>query len=220
MLEKRKYTRQELIDLYKTSRLDAIKNKIRRAGYLFTDTGRGSSYTLEITELPKADQFKQYCIEELGFDPRTDFTKLKTFLFFFLENEEFMTLQYNEMEQVIKAHGGSVSAATISSYFKQLSSIGWSVQEPFEYVYFLYDSSSGKNRYITREEYCSINKEFWQLLKRKKLSWSEAYHKIKEKYGNKPRKRRKEVKGGFFAKHYVELWDLIDNEMKDKLNDG
>ena len=31
MLEKRKYTRQELIDLFKTSRLDAIQNKIRRA---------------------------------------------------------------------------------------------------------------------------------------------------------------------------------------------
>ena len=136
MLEKRKYTRQELIDLFKTSRLDAIKNKIRRAGYLFTESGRGESYTLEITELPEADQFKQYCIEVLGFDPRSDFQKLKTFLFFFLENEDFMTLQYNEMEQIIQEHGGSVSAATISKYFKQLSAIGWADQEPFEYVYF------------------------------------------------------------------------------------
>ena len=220
MLEKREYTRQELIDLFKTERLDAIQKRIRRAGYLFTDTGRGSSYTLEITELPKADQFKQYCIEELGFDPRTDFTKLKTFLFFFLENEEFMTLQYNEMEQVIKAHGGSVSAATISSYFKQLSSIGWSVQEPFEYVYFLYDSSSGKNRYITREEYCSINKEFWQLIKTDGLSWSEAHSKIKEKYGNKPRKRPRAVKIAFAARQYEELWDLIDTDLKENKMEG
>ena len=67
MLEKRKYTRQELIDLYKTSRLDAIKNKIRRAGYLYTEAGRGKDYTLEITELPKEDQFNQYCIEVLRY---------------------------------------------------------------------------------------------------------------------------------------------------------
>ena len=220
MLEKREYTRQELIDLFKTERLDAIQKRIRRAGYLFTDTGRGSSYTLEITELPKADQFKQYCIEELGFDPRTDFTKLKTFLFFFLENEEFMTLQYNEMEQVIKAHGGSVSATTISSYFKQLSAIGWSVQEPFEYDYFLYESSSGKNRYITREEYCSINKEFWQLIKTDGLSWSEANNKIKEKYGNKPRKRSRAVKTGFHARQYDELWDLIETDLKENKMKG
>ena len=220
MLEKRIYTRQELIDLYKTSRLDAIKNKIRRAGYLFTETGRGSSYTLEITELPKADRFKQSCIEVLGFDPRTDFQKLKTFLFFFLANEEFMTLQYNEMEQIIQDHGGSVSAATISNYFKQLSAIGWAAQEPFEYVYFLHDSSSGKPRYISREEYCSINKEFWQLIKKEKLSWSEAYSRIKKKYGNKPRKRLKEVKIGFFSKQYEELWDLIDDELKEKNTEG
>lgn len=220
MLEKRIYTRQELIDLYKTSRLDAIKNKIRRAGYLFTETGRGSSYTLEIKELPKADRFNQYCIEVLGFDPRTDFQKLKTFLFFFLANEEFMTLQYNEMEQIIQDYGGSVSATTISNYFKQLSAIGWAAKEPFEYVYFLHDSSSGKPRYISREEYCSINKEFWQLIKKKKLSWSEAYSTIKEKYGNKPRKRLKEVKIGFFSKQYEELWDLIDDELKEKNTEG
>lgn len=220
MLEKRKYTRQELIDLFKTSRLDAIKNKIRRAGYLFTESGRGESYTLEITELPEADQFKQYCIEVLGFDPRSDFQKLKTFLFFFLENEDFMTLQYNEMEQIIQEHGGSVSAATISKYFKQLSAIGWADQEPFEYVYFLYDGSSGKTKYITREEYCSINKEFWQLIKKEKLSWSEAHSRIKEKYGNKPRKRSKEVKVGFFNKQYEELWDLIDTELKENKMEG
>lgn len=220
MLEKRKYTRQELIDLFKTSRLDAIQGKIRRAGYLYTDAGRGKDYTLEIKELPKADQFKQYCIEVLGFSPQSDFQKLKTFLFFFLENEEFMTLQYTEMEQIIKDHGGSVSAPTISKYFTQLSSIGWAVQEPFEYVYFLYDSSSGKTKYITREEYCSINKEFWQLIKQEKLSWSEAHSRIKEKYGNKPRKRLKEVKVGFFSKQYEELWDLIDTELKENQMEG
>ena len=124
------------------------------------------------------------------------------------------------MEQIIQDHGGSVSAATISKYFKQLSAIGWADQEPFEYVYFLYDGSSGKTKYITREEYCSINKEFWQLIKKEKLSWSEAYSRIKKKYGNKPRKRSKEVKVGFFSKQYEELWDLIDTELKENKMEG
>ena len=53
MLEKRIYTRQELIEIYKTQRLDAIKNKVKREGYSYIDSGRGASYTMQIVEIPK-----------------------------------------------------------------------------------------------------------------------------------------------------------------------
>ena len=33
MLDLRKYTRQELIDIFKTKRLDSIKAKLQRKGY-------------------------------------------------------------------------------------------------------------------------------------------------------------------------------------------
>ena len=77
MLEKRVYTRAELVDLFKTSRLDAIKKRIQRAGYIYSETGRGEGYTLEILDLPKGEEFKRYCIDVLGFDPRTYFARLK-----------------------------------------------------------------------------------------------------------------------------------------------
>lgn len=41
MLEKRIYTRQELIEIYGTSRLDAIKKKIKNKGYKYIESGRG-----------------------------------------------------------------------------------------------------------------------------------------------------------------------------------
>ena len=62
-LEKRVYSRAELVDLFKTERLDAILAKIKRAGYTFTASGRGKTYTLEIQDLPMVDPFKQFCID-------------------------------------------------------------------------------------------------------------------------------------------------------------
>ena len=56
MLEKRIYTRQELIKIYKTQRLDAIKNKVKREGYSYIDSGRGASYTMQIVEIPKGQE--------------------------------------------------------------------------------------------------------------------------------------------------------------------
>ena len=127
MLEKRVYTRAELVDLFKTSRLDAIKKRIQRAGYIYSETGRGEGYTLEILDLPKGEEFKRYCIDVLGFDPRTDFARLKAFLYHFLADDEFMTLQHNEMSRIIEADTGiRISPATISNYFDQLKARGWS----------------------------------------------------------------------------------------------
>lgn len=220
MLEKRTYSRSELIDLYKTNRLDAIKARIRRAGYVFSEAGRGNSYTLEILDLPREDHFKQYCIEVLGFSPQTDFQKLKYFLFFFLENEDFMTLQYNQMADIMTQNGIRITPQTISSYFQHLQAIGWAFTDHFDYVYFQYDETFGETRYITREEYCAINKEFWKLINTKHYTWSEAYYAIKQKYGSKPRKRPRSVKNGFFLTQYQAVWDLIDNEIKEKKLEG
>ena len=213
MLEKRIYSRSELIEIFKTNRLDAIKARIRRAGYVFTEKGRGADYNLEIQDLPREDQFKRYCVETLRFSPQTDFSKLKHFLFFFLQDEEFMTLQYNQMAQVLRQHGFSISPQTISNYFQHLQSIGWVFTDTFDYVYFLYDDNLGETKYISREEYCAINKEFWQLIKIDHLSWSDAYKVIKKRYGSKPRKRPLELKTAFFNHQYKAVWDLIDKEI-------
>ena len=47
MLELKQYTRQELISIYKTDRLDAIKKKVTREGYKYTNLGRGKDYVMQ-----------------------------------------------------------------------------------------------------------------------------------------------------------------------------
>ena len=120
MLEKRIYTRQELIEIYKTQRLDAIKNKVKREGYSYIDSGRGASYTMQIVEIPKGQAFKEYCINVLKFAPQTDFNILRCYLHNFIYNDGFITLQYNEMKEVLNKQGIDVCEMTIASYYEHL----------------------------------------------------------------------------------------------------
>lgn len=211
MLEKRVYTRAELVELFKTSRLDAIKSRIQRAGYVYSDNGRGANYTLEILDLPKGEEFKRYCIDVLGYDPRTDFEKLKVFLYYFLADDEFMTLQHNEMSWILEKNTGiRISPATISNYYDRLKARGWAEHCPSDYVYYIYDSTLTENRYISREEYCAIYREFWELVRKNNGDFQKAETRIKAKYGNKPKKRPREVKTAFFNREYRDLWEIIE----------
>lgn len=217
-LEKRVYSRAELVDLFKTDRLDAIKAKIERAGYTYRSSGRGKSYTMEIQDLPMEDPFKKFCIETLGYDQRTEFPKLKVFLYYFLADDEFMTLQNNEMSKLIEDQTGiHISSDTISNYYDRLKARGWADHFYGEYVYYIYDNNEKKNRYISREEYCSIYREFWAIVRAHKGDFSVADSKIRAKYGNKPKKRFKELKTAFFNKEYDELWQILENEYSKKL---
>ena len=93
MLELKEYTREELIAIYKTTRLDAIKNKVTREGYKYTSCGRGKDYKMVITLLPnKNNAFKEYCIKNLGFAAQTDFLKLKVFINAILSNDDLIKL--------------------------------------------------------------------------------------------------------------------------------
>ena len=221
MLEKRIYTRQELIELYKTKRLDAIKNKIKREGYSFNDCGRGASYTMEIISLPNTDnQFKRYCIEQLGFKPQVNFTILKYYIKNVLHNEGFITLQFNEMaavmreqmQDILEKENITITEQTISAYFQQLKSIGWLYSDCFEHVYYVYDNNICKNKYITKEEYCEMYKQYYEIIDREH-DYGKAETFIKRKYGSKPKKRIKELLNAFYNKEYKAAAALLEKEI-------
>lgn len=207
MLEKRIYSRQELIKLYKTERLDAIKKKITREGYSYINSGRGASYTMQIIDIPEEQAFKEYCIKELGFAPQTDFKILKYFLYNFIYDSNFINLQYNEMEEVMKKQGISVCKETISSYYKHLKSIGWIDTSQYEYIYYVYDIVQQHNRYISKELY----KEFYKQV----YSYYGVFYNaenIISKYGGKPKKRPLSQKNGIYNKQYNVVKELLEKE--------
>lgn len=54
--------------LHGTNRLDAIKKKLKKYGYEFTESGKGKEYKITIIAEPNAaSRFVIYCIETLKF---------------------------------------------------------------------------------------------------------------------------------------------------------
>lgn len=214
MLEKRIYSRQELIEIYKTQRLDAIKKKIKNEGYSYIESGRAASYKMQITEQPKGQEFKEFCIKELGFAPQTDFNKLKYYLYNFIYNDEFITLQINEKIEVLNKQGINISDKTIASYCEHLESIGWtSTMKYSEYIYYVYDKRLLHNRYISHEEYAEMYREFWRTVETNKGQFANAEKNIRSRYGGKPKKRPLPQKNGIYNMQYKAVQELLEKEI-------
>lgn len=118
MLEERTYTYAELSAMFGTRDNQGIQRRLNNMGIIFHTKGWGGGVTYEIQEI--TDPFKAFCILDLGFNSRTDFRKLRDFLFCFLNNEDFNWRPYEMMEEYLRTEGTSVSRQTISSYIRRL----------------------------------------------------------------------------------------------------
>ena len=216
MLEIKEYTRSELIELYKTSRIDAIRNKIQREGYKFTENGWGKKYTMTITNLPDQDLvFRDYCINELNFAPQTDFKLLKVFLYNFIFDDTFKDLQFNEMVKRLAEQNIRIAAQTVSRYFNHLKNLGWIdylALSADDYIYYIYDLKDRRNKYITAELYKEAWKEYWKQVERDKNKpdrFQAAEQNMYLKYNGKPKKRMKPTINGFYANQIRKLETLL-----------
>ena len=207
MLELKEYTREELIAIYKTTRLDAIKNKVTREGYKYTNCGRGKDYKMVITLLPnKNNAFKEYCIKNLGFAAQTDFLKLKVFINAILSNDDFLNLQYSEMARELKRTGTDITRQTVAEYFKKLDKLNWFGYDLIDCNYFIYDSANNKARPITREEYKAAWAAYWEG---KYNNTNEAIKSLYQLCGGTPKKTPKVQLNGFYNNQYKDLLELI-----------
>lgn len=202
MLQLKQYSRRELISIFKTDRIDSIKKLIIRQGYIYNDCGRGDKYTLTVVQLPPLkQQLKLYCIEELKFKPQIEIDKLCPFLYNVLTNDSFRKLQLNEMKEELEKQGVAISINTLSNYYQHLLSIGWIEKDYHDFIYYVFDSNINHNRYITKEEYCIMYKQYWNKVREDK-SFVNAEIEIREKFGNKPKKRVNVVTTAFCNDQY------------------
>lgn len=171
MLERRCYSRQELVDLFKTDRLDSIKNKLNRQGYQYTTDGRGKTFTLTITELPP--RFRSFCIEELGFHPQTDFKGLKEFLYRFFLDEKFQKLPSTAMAREV-----NMSYQTINRWIDKLIKQNMIMRDWFEFNYFAHGRDSADNIItfpIDKDTYSNAWSAYWDG---RQYSYSEAVNRM------------------------------------------
>ena len=91
MLELKEYTKSELTEIFRTKDTEGLKRKMDGYGVKYKSKGWGKKTVFEIQEIK--EPFKVFCITELGFDGRTDYTKLRNFYYYFFNDEEFMECQ-------------------------------------------------------------------------------------------------------------------------------
>ena len=158
MLELRDYSKAELVEIFGTEDAQGLKRKLQRYGIKFQTTGRGRTLTFTITET--ADPFKVFCIDELGYDGRTDFVKLRNFLYCFLNDDEFRAMPDEVKEQRMKESGKPMCRQTIAGYIAKLDAQNLIDRNSGEYIY--YFAYKDTQRIATRQEYSEAWKEYWE----------------------------------------------------------
>ena len=158
MLELRDYSKAELVEIFGTEDAQGLKRKLQRYGIKFQTTGRGQNLTFTITET--ADPFKVFCIDELGYDGRTDFVKLRNFLYCFLNDDEFRAMPDEVKEQRMKESGKPMCRQTITGYIAKLDAQNLIDRNSGEYIY--YFAYKDTQRIATRQEYSEAWKEYWE----------------------------------------------------------
>lgn len=199
MLKIRTYTRQELIELFKTDRLDSIKGKIKRQGYEYTTDGRGKTFTLTITKLPL--NFRNFCIEELGFAPQTDFKRLKKFLYRFFFDEEFRKLPTTEMVRVL-ANDFYITDDTLNRWIDKLIKLNMICRSNVEFNYYcsVYDTFGDKVSIPIDER---TYKDAWSAYYRgREFSYCEACSNMYAVSGGTP------FKVGIILENAFEAWKI------------
>lgn len=163
MIDMRTYAQQELCAIFNTNRNDEIKKKLTKLGYTFTTEGRGKNIKITITgyQEPPLAEFKEFCINEFGFDVRVDFNKLYTFFNTFFFDENFRKLPYIEMTRRIEKEM-KISRQTISKWIKHLAKENVLGLGDFTYYAHGYDENGNKQTVpITEKLYKDGWCEYW-----------------------------------------------------------
>lgn len=211
MLEVRRYTYDELVQIYKTDRLDKIKKHIVDDGYCMEKPeGRGKKIVITISALPKGkNKLKVYCRDVLKFKPNKDYDKLCAFLRKLLFDENFKNLRTEQMSAELSKEGIYICEETLSDYFHHLQELGM-----YQFIYgdFLYEARSkndGQIIQITREQYNDFYKIYHQI-QRKDEELAERYKS--SMYGSMPRKRLLPIKNCFYSEHFNNLITIFEEE--------
>lgn len=211
MLKKTTYTKQELVDIFHSSKMCNITRTLDSLGYEYKTNGRkGDNYRLTITKTP--DAFKAFCVEELGIPQQSDFRLLKNFFYYFFCDEDFAQLPITEMERILKSDGLAPSRQTLTKWIQFLKEKNI-IHKSNEYNYFATVSSeiSTESVQISKELYLKAWEAYWST-KRKGGSYEEACAALIKVNGGRISKKPKIEVNGFYSKLIDTLVETLEME--------
>lgn len=215
MLEKRVYTKAEMVELLGTKSRQGIKRKLDGYAVDYSINGRGERIEFEIKEIK--DPFKIFCILNLGMPAQTNFDKLCTFLYHFFCDEEFKNLPDEVKESILKTKKNGASRQTIAKYLNRFDTQNWITKSPDDFVY--YFAYKGERRLTEKEEYCKAWREYWAIMKGEEDRRYLAIDKMIQTYGGVARKQAKPECNAIFLKEINMLVDLVCDRIEKTASD-
>ena len=219
MLEERVYTQEELAEALGTTALKNIKGKLNRYNIEYTATKAEKSYVFNIHKIN--DKFKVFCILDLGFAAQTDFSKLKYFLYFFFNDDNFNIKSHNLMAKELSDTFDKVFCRqTIKSWIEKLDKQNLFVRDISEYKYFSVSNENYKE--ISHEEYKEAWKVYWKHLSKysdeEYIDYSGAFGKMYEVIGGKAVKRPRININGFYTYKIQKLTEYAVESIENEIN--
>lgn len=212
MLELREYAKPELSAMFETTGMQGLQRKMERYGIIFEVQGRGENAVFTIKEI--ADPFKIYCITELGFNGRSDFYKVRNFLHYFFNDDEFMGMPDEVKEHRMREQGQDVSRQTIANYIAKLDSKNLIDRNTNNFIY--YFALKQEQRIVDREEYLQAWHEYWDDIGNG-FSSVEAICRMRENYGGVARKQPKPEFNGIYTEQIEYLNTLVQQSIEKEI---
>lgn len=209
MVEEKTYTIQEMRELLKTkANKQGIERMLERRGCEFFVEGRGENAVFTITKLPS--KFKMFCMGELGFAPQTDFIKLRNFLYYYLDDEDFRNLPDTIKSERMGENGMPLSRQTIGNYELRLYTANYFWPDFAEFKYYLTHRERGVKVAIEvdRKTYAEAWALYWEA-KAKTQDSEIARWEMFCKFGGYPNKSPIINKSSIMEKKVKELNELV-----------
>ncbi|MBQ6056623.1 MAG: hypothetical protein IJL34_03015 [Treponema sp.] len=221
-LEMRAYPIGMLSGLLRTNGKQATDRKLAAYGYGFTSAGTGTKRVYTITALPDALQrFKFFCVFSLGFDPNTDFRKLRDFVFYLMGDDDFNWRPAEMMEEYLRNEKRGISRQTIGKYLQHFESLCLFVRTD-DYVYYRVKKNYGvqEHEIITKEEYCQA----WSYYHEWRNAHPEedsrpAFTSMYNRFGGVPRKQGRVDRGAPWNRETINtLFDLASQSILEEVS--
>lgn len=212
MLELRTYNIDEINAILGTTNRQGIQRKLNRYGVEYSVSGWGTKTKFEIKNIE--DEFKLFCILDLGMSANTDFNKFLYFLYYFLNDEDFRWLPDEILEIKMNEREIHISRQTIANYKRVLSRLNLFAKVG-DYVYYF---ARRNNQIITDETiYKKAWREYWEN-KNNGIDSQEAICIMCAKYGGVAKKQAIMIGNAIYADTINKLNDMVCHAVEKDLS--
>ena len=208
----RSYLKSELSTIFGTRSKQGLERKMDRYGIEYAASGRGECAVYEIQKI--SDPFKLFAITELGFDANTDFRKLRTFYWYFFNDEIFMAMPDEVKECMLRFEDKTLSRQTIAKYTQKLVDKNMINRNSDNFIY--YFAHKGQQRFVERSEYSRAWKDYWED-KKNGVDYYEAIYRMKKKYGGVARKQAIPQINGIYNADIERMCSLIQESLENEV---